>query len=597
MLPLFAIPIVNEASQIVSTSSTYFDQRIDIILWDVFVWTGWIPIVITLFWGFIAMWKNSRQGGYVGTLKFVLLAIDVPSMTEQSPKALENLFATLYGAKSSITWKEEWIYGKLHPVFSFEIISTEGYIQFLVRTQPRFRDVVEAGIYANYPDAEIFEVEDYVTPFPSEFPDEEYDMWGGELTLEKHYMYPIRTYVDFEDKMTGEIKDPLGYMLEQMAKMKPGEHFWFQMLVQPSTNSWSEHGLKYVKAIYGDEEKPKRSTFIAALEHLMSWPSGLLNEAFGIDLNPLLFGEDGPGAEEDQWKVFKITLPQQDEAKAILAKSTKVGHGVKIRILYSAKKNAFVKVERTAIIKGMLNQYTHMNLNRFSFYIPTVPKDDYWWMRMAYASKQRKLMNAYKSRSYGVGATPVFLNAEELATLWHFPTITMKAPLVSKSESKRAEPPVGLPITYLENILPGYGEGEQDIPGLPTDGDISGVESRLPTTVSDEPLPDTLPRPVSPTGQDYHQVEEGSVELPGGAEEKILQPEPVSRVVQEDLVNSGVIPPRPSIIDPENLGALIKHYEALESVVSVTAPTDEPSDDKKPPSQDEDGFVPPNLPI
>jgi hypothetical protein len=597
MLPLLAIPIVNEASQIVSTSSTYFDQRIDVILWDVFVWTAWIPIVITLFWGFIAMWKNTKQGGYVSRLTYVLLAIDVPSMTEQSPKALENLFATLYGAKSSITWKEEWIYGKLHPVFSFEIISTEGYIQFLIRTQPRFRDVVEAGIYAHYPDAEIFEVEDYVTQFPTEFPDEEYEMWGGELTLDKHYMYPIRTYVDFEDKMTQEIKDPLGYMLEQMAKMKPGEHFWFQMLVQPSTNSWADHGMKHVRAIYGDEDKPKKSSFLAALEHLISWPSEWMNEALGIDLSPLLFGEDGPGTEEDQWKVFKITLPQQDEAKAVLQKTTKVGHGVKIRILYTAKKNAFVKVERTAIIKGMLNQYTHMNLNRFSFYIPTVPKDDYWWMRLAYTSKQKKLMGAYKSRSYGVGATPIFLNAEELATLWHFPTITMKAPLISKSESKRAEPPVGLPITYLENILPGYGEGEQDLPGASTDGEAPAVVSSLPTDVSDQPLPSTIPQPVSPTGRDYHQVPDAAIDKVETVSEIVTNHESAPVATPQAPVQSAVIPPRPTIIDPENLGDLIKHYEALESPVSVPSPTDEPVDDKESPSQDEDGFVPPNLPV
>ena len=48
------------------------------------------------------------------------------------------------------------------------------------------------------------------------------------------------------------------------------------------------------------------------------------------------------------------------------------------------------------------------------------------------------------------------LNTEEIATLWHFPTITMKAPLVKKSESKRGEPPVGLPITFLEETLPGF---------------------------------------------------------------------------------------------------------------------------------------------
>ena len=586
---MLAIPIVNEVATAGGSGwSAYFNQRIDVILWDVFVWTAWIPIVITLFWGFIAMWKNSRQGQYVGRLKYVLLAIDVPAMTEQTPKALENLFATLYGAKSSITWKEEWIYGKLHPTFSFEIISTEGYIQFLIRTQTRFRDVIEAGIYAHYPDAEIFEVEDYVTNFPSEFPDEEYEMWGGEITLDRHYMYPIRTYVDFEDRLTGEIKDPLGYMLEQMAKMKPGEHFWFQMLVQPSTNSWAEHGVKHVRKIYGDEDKPKKSAFLSALESLMSWPSGLLNEALGIDLNPLLFGAPGE-VEDDPWKAFKMTLPQKDEAEAVLRKTTKVGHGVKIRILYSAKKNAFVKVERTAIIKGMLNQYAHLNLNRFSFYIPTVPKDDYWWMRLAYTARQGKLMRAYKGRSYGVGANPIFLNAEELATLWHFPTITVKAPLVRKSESKRGEPPVGLPITHMENILPGYDQQPapaEDIPGLPVGAGEPTKKGAppigLPTDVSDEPLPGTLPRPVAPTQLDARRIESPPAQAPA--------PDALEQVT-----------PAPRVIDPENFAAMrVQHeaaeHEALDAPLSVPSPTDAPASAHETPEETDD-YVPPNLPV
>ena len=121
-----------------------------------------------------------------------------------------------------------------------------------------------------------------------------------------------------------------------------------------------------------------------------------------------------------------------------------------------ARKAVFQKVERTGMVKGILNQYSHLNFNKFTLYIPQVPKDDYFWMRWEYTKKQNRLMTGYQKRSWGIGADPIWLNVEELATLWHFPTITMKAPLVKKSESKRGEPPVGLPITYLEDTLPGF---------------------------------------------------------------------------------------------------------------------------------------------
>ena len=47
------------------------------------------------------------------------------------------------------------------------------------------------------------------------------------------------------------------------------------------------------------------------------------------------------------------------------------------------------------------------------------------------------------------GATPFMLCTEELATLYHFPTITVKAPLIKKAEAKRAEPPTALPVEFM----------------------------------------------------------------------------------------------------------------------------------------------------
>ncbi|MEK7620534.1 MAG: hypothetical protein AAB413_04850 [Patescibacteria group bacterium] len=513
MLSFLAIPIVSQATGVAASSPSFFAQPIDVILYDILIWFGWIPIVITLGWGFTTMWLNDRQGKFVAKLKYTVLAIDVPSMTEQTPKAFENLFASLYATKSTITWKEKWMDGKLHPVFSFEIVSTQGYIQFLVRTQSRFRDVIEAGIYANYPEAEISEVEDYAVKFPNEFPNDDYEMWGGEMTLERDQMFPIRTHLDFEDRISQEIKDPLAVTLEQLAKMRPGEHFWIQILCQPSSNDWQKESVKYVNKLYGVEDKAKKSALLGAIDSTMSWPAGVFQEATGVDLSGLLGGGE-PTVEEDQWKAFKVTIAQRMEAEAVLLKSAKTGLGVKIRVLYVARKNAFVKVERTGIVKGVLNQFSNLNLNKFTLYIPQVPKDDYFWMRWVYTKKQHRLMTGYQNRSWGIGANPFVLNVEELATIWHFPPISIKAPLVKKSESKRAEPPSGLPITYLEETLPGYvppglGLEPEGLPGATES--VEGLDVPPPgltfEPVSDEPLPETLPHPSAPTGR----VEEPSV--------------------------------------------------------------------------------------
>jgi hypothetical protein len=245
-------------------------------------------------------------------------------------------------------------------------------------------------------------------------------------------------------------------------------------------------------------------------ESTVAWPSEFLQHATGIDLSSWLMSSDGP-KEDDPWKAFKITLPDKEKAEAVLRKSAKNGFGTKIRVVYIAQKNAFVKGERTTMVKGIFNQYTNLNINKFGLYGAQTPKDDYFWMRWSYHARQRNLMIAYKTRSWGRGANPVFLNTEELATLWHFPTVTMKAPLVKKQESKRAEPPVGLPVTNLENILPNF-DGPPGATDAPTTLPGAGVmtaggrtaepPSGLPTPSVDGALPDVLPHPTAPTARD-----------------------------------------------------------------------------------------------
>src|SRR3989344_4214570 len=112
------------------------------------------------------MLVSSRQIKYSKKLKWHLLAIDIPKANEQSPKAVEHIFAHLAGGLSSFTKKELYWEGKFLPTFSLEIVSIEGYVQFFIRTQSKYRDLVEAAVYAQYPEAEITEVEDYTTSVP-----------------------------------------------------------------------------------------------------------------------------------------------------------------------------------------------------------------------------------------------------------------------------------------------------------------------------------------------------------------------------------------------------------------------------------------------
>ncbi|MFA4845704.1 MAG: hypothetical protein WC654_04055, partial [Patescibacteria group bacterium] len=201
---------------------------------------GWLPMLITLLWGFKELWLHYIREKYEQHWKWVVLSIDVPKDNEQSPKAVESIFAQVAGALTSGNLIEKYIKGKVQEPFSFEIASHEGYVRFYVRTTVQFRDLIEAAIYAQYPSAEIMEIDDY-TPFaPANFPNEEYNLWGTEFVLQNKEAYPIRTYVEFEHTLSQEFKDPMAAFLEALSKLGVGEHIWTQIIIKPVSDHWKE---------------------------------------------------------------------------------------------------------------------------------------------------------------------------------------------------------------------------------------------------------------------------------------------------------------------------------------------------------------------
>jgi len=100
----------------------------------IFLNGGWVIFLVMMIGAGKISWHDSRQALYhIKKRKFILLAIDVPRDNEQSPKAVENIFTHLHGSLSgSNTLYQEWWLGKTPDYFSMEIVSIEGYVQFIV---------------------------------------------------------------------------------------------------------------------------------------------------------------------------------------------------------------------------------------------------------------------------------------------------------------------------------------------------------------------------------------------------------------------------------------------------------------------------------
>ena len=96
-----------------------FSQPADVLVANFFLYVGWIPVAWLLLWMAWVLWIYYIQEDYGSKREFILLALDVPVENEQTPVAVEKLFAHLAGAHGSINLLEQYWDGKTQDGFHF----------------------------------------------------------------------------------------------------------------------------------------------------------------------------------------------------------------------------------------------------------------------------------------------------------------------------------------------------------------------------------------------------------------------------------------------------------------------------------------------
>ncbi len=424
------------------------------ILGDLFTVFGYLFVIHILVYLGLHLYQEYREELNVHHWKWVLLAIDIPALNVQTPKAVEQMFSHLAGALNTPNIAEKYYHGFKQQWFSFEIISVGGYIQFLVRTEQTFRDLVEASVYAQYPEAEIIEVEDYVDSMPDHFPSDTVDMWGADFVLANNDAYPLRTYREFEHSISKDtvLKDPMGTFLESFSRIGPGEQMWFQILVEPIDNHWKDKAIEKIKEIIGDTSgghgHGHGGLGSVVVDNMTKVPLKLL-EGIGDQVFNREAGEhsDSHAKEGPKNEIQYLTPGQKLTVEAMEAKISKIGFKTKIRAIYIANKEVFRPVRGVNALIGAINQYNVPTANSL---VPGLGVGaNYFFKDSLIAAKKTKMMKAYKKRKIKMGSNPYVLNIEELATIWHFPMSHVKTPLVQKAVGKQAEPPPGLPVEQM----------------------------------------------------------------------------------------------------------------------------------------------------
>jgi hypothetical protein len=424
------------------------------VSWFLFTHGGWVIVLAAAIYGLVQLWVYWRQNLWFAKQRFVLLAIDVPRDNEQTPKAVEHIFAHIHGIHKNPNLREKYIDGYVQPSISLELISIDGYIQFLIRAPVQFRDLVEAAIYAQYPNAEISEVDDYTASFTPLFPNESYNLWGAEVSLINKDVFPIRTYPAFEHPLTQTFLDPMASLLEMMGRLRAGEQIWFQWVIAPPPNeAWRERGIRIIKKLIGSKAPSSKSTLDS-----LGWLPGQvfqgLTESF---TGSSVFGEGATSTRNDNGPPTLMQhLPPHERniVEAIGFKISKLSFATKFRFIYLAEHEVFNKASRIAPVWGAFKQLSALDLNGFKPDKKTKTTIDYFFKERRENARKQRLLWGYKYRSNWRGRNRYMLNTEELATLWHFPVITVKAPLVQKTQAKRGEPPIALPVGPRSTATP-----------------------------------------------------------------------------------------------------------------------------------------------
>ncbi|TSC85955.1 MAG: Uncharacterized protein G01um10148_863 [Parcubacteria group bacterium Gr01-1014_8] len=388
------------------------------------MWKAWV-------W-YVRAYNISKQ-------KTVVLEMKFPANVVKSPRAMEAALAGFWDINGETTFIDRYWDGGIRTWYSFEIAGFEGEVHFYIWCWEKFRSRTETFIYAQYPEIELIEVEDYATKF--HFDPQVTDLFANQMLLEKDPnplgvandipgrappimgIYPIRSYLDFEmdrDPKEEYKTDPLALIVERMSNLKKSEQAWTQIIFRAHIGKIGGTTFQAAAQAVVEELRFESATF---RKHLTE--------------------------EEQRTARARGTWKQTEQIQAIERHAGKRLFEVGIRIAYIAKYEDYSPPNRNSM-RWLWQGYNSWYLNRLR------PKRwhgdfDYPWQDfhgVRWILTIRRFLDAYRRRSYfhAPWISPgMIMCAECIASLFHPPTTAIKSPGLQRIPFTKAPPPSNLP--------------------------------------------------------------------------------------------------------------------------------------------------------
>jgi len=353
-------------------------------------------------------------------LKEVLLKIRPAKTKEDStapkrgPRLMEQALATLHSLK------------KVNGTVSLEIGNLDEKICFFARTDNKHSTMVEGQIYAQYPDSDVEEVESSTF-----LPENDEEAFTTHLKLAAPELFPIKRHPQFDDLLNRVTIDTLSGITATLSRYPHhGMRGHVSVTIRPIGERYRKRGLKFLPLLTRGLSKRWRwyRMFFARVHLARGWkriplfPLDTLMGGFrslfqGIDVQMTQTTSHERITEKDPEFDLGESSRSHDAENPLLAakdKLNKLLFETSIEITVIAKKTQAAEAE--AKLQEISSSFRQLALPQCNSFVRS--------------GKQKSFL----------------LSHEELATIWHLPTILVKTPNIDWVMSRNLEPPNELPI-------------------------------------------------------------------------------------------------------------------------------------------------------
>ena len=372
-------------------------------------------ILIAFIGGIVILFLIARstigsKGQIAKSLNLSLFLISLPKETkpegadaQKNEKEMISVMEQFFASLAEIKGKKGFLSsGAMHLIFEIATAAGSDDIRFYAACPRKFADILQKQIQSYYPTAEVERTEDYNVFNPQGAVSASY------LKLARDWIWPIKTYQNLE-------ADPLSSLTNALSKIPEGEGAAVQILIKPIKN-WQKKCLSKAREI--QEGKKKKNI----AENVLNTATEGIGISAKKDMN----------VPTQDFERQQVTTADQEKAKVLETKASKVGFKTNIRIVTSAK----TKERAEQLLTHLQTSFTQFNL---------VDSNNFDTYEARFRPRQflKKLVYNFSFRDFNAKRSFI-LNTEELASVYHFPIATTETPKMKWLKSKAAQPPLDI---------------------------------------------------------------------------------------------------------------------------------------------------------